>query len=287
MKVTKVSIKKIQWLIRNPVFRQKPLTTLLKIIQWEVVRLFGKPIHYLYDNTLSVLLYPNDGVARLVYYFDYHESVEFCFLKHLLSQDMICLDIGANIGMYSLFMSKRSKFVYAFEPQAQSVNRLNKSIADNHIYNIKVIQKAVGDKSGTLSFHFVKEDSAKSYITSAADVYSCLVDVVSLDDYFNENLIEKLDYLKIDAEGAESAILQGAIRTIKKYRPIIQVEFVAEFQTRNSNNAFRPSDFFRDMGYEVFHIDEATCKLIPGMSWNSIVVPAEKMIDLRSKNLVA
>jgi FkbM family methyltransferase len=260
----------------------------MRVLRWELIRFSRKPVSFIYDKTLSVLLYPNDGVARLVFYFDYHEPLEFAFLDRFLESEMICIDVGANIGMYSLFMAKRTRQVIAFEPQAEAMFRFRDSINTNRLSNITTITKAVSKKSGKLALNFTGDDSAKTYTTTVCESKETitLVDVISLDGYLKENHIKRLDYLKIDAEGAEQDILSGAQKTLIKYRPLAQVEIAPEFKNRSGQSGFDFKAFFDNLQYTLYFIHPDTLTLIQGEGWNSIAVPNEKIKDIQRRGLL-
>jgi len=291
--ISRPSLKKILWLINHPTFKKKPIKTLLRVIVWEIIRLIGKPIHFVYDKSLYILLYPNDGVARLAFYFDYHEPVEFAFLSRFLDREMICVDVGANIGTYSLFMAKRVKQVFAFEPQLQSSNRLIESSVTNNLLNITVIQNAVSSHHAKLRLSLVGDDSAKTFTTSIGDGTTNLADTVeavSLDEYFTANPVERIDYIKIDAEGAESEVLLGSKKILKTYKPIVQLEIAADTQTRfkklEGKASFNFEEFFTDANYQFFCIDPTMNALKRGKSWNTIAISTEKIWELQAMEII-
>jgi FkbM family methyltransferase len=288
MKVSHLSLKKISWLFHHPGFKKKPVRTLVRVLRWELIRFRGKPVSFIYDKTLPILLFPNDGIARLVFYFDYHEPTEFSFLNDYLEKDMICLDVGANIGMYSLFMAKRSNQVIAFEPQVEAMSRLKSSITANGLSNITIVPKAISNQACKLALSLVGGDSAKTYTTMAnsSKENQYLVDAISLDAFFQENPISRLDYLKIDVEGSEPDVLIGAQITIKEFRPLIQIEIVSAFQNRSEAFDFDFNEYFTNIGYELCYIDERTNTLRRGNSWNTIAVPTETLGRMKSRGLL-
>lgn len=286
MKMSKSDIKKIKWLINHPGFSAKPVRAISRILKWELIRLSEKPIQFIYDNDLSVLLYPEDGVARLVFYFDYHEPIEFRFLNHFISKEMICVDVGANIGMYTLFFAKRAKLVYSFDPLVIAFQKLEKIISDNHLSNIVCVEKAVSSQNQKLGL-VMCNDSSRTYTTLAREVnIQNFVEAVSLDNYFAVERIERLDYLKIDAEGAEASILQGARYTINQFRPCIQVEIANGFSDRQPENEFTICDYLSQLSYQMFKIDSRVNGLTPGISWNTIAIPEEKVGGFKQKGFL-
>ena len=288
MRVTRPSFEKIFSLINHSAFRKSPVKILSRVIRWEIVRIRNKPLRFIYDNDLSVLLYPNDGSARLVFYFDYQEPHEFEFLNRYLDKSMFCIDIGANIGMYSLFMAKRTDHVLAFEPQNVAMSRLMENININQISNITAEEIALSDQSEKLALKIDKADSSRScttkYLNGNGDEY--IVDATCLDDYIVNNPINRIDFIKIDTEGFEKNIVYGANKSLKKYRPVVEIELIQNFHNVTDASIFEIKEFFNSLEYTFFYIQPGTSKLKQGEGWNSIVIPNEKIKEIQARGLM-
>ena len=144
-------------------------------------------------------------------------------LSHLKDGD-IALDIGANIGWYTLLMARAvgSGQVWAFEPEPSFRERLMGHIKANDIRNVAVMSFAVSDGKTTQMF-CVKNgppfhSSANCYPEGDA---TTITDVISLDEWFEG---DRLDMLKIDVDGCEDAVLLGGRETIIECQPRIAIE---------------------------------------------------------------
>jgi len=281
-------ISKIFWLIRTKEFKENSIRVLFRVIKYELYKLQEKPIQFSYDRNLEINIYPGDGAGRLVYYFDYHEPDQFLFLDRFLTKDMICVDIGANIGLYTLFMSKRVEKVFAFEPNEQSYIRLLENLQKNNISNVDVIQKAVTDKEGNIFLNLDEADSAKAYVSKEKKTTNkfYLVKTISVDQFFFRNTPSKIDYIKIDVEGAEPLVFSGAIQTVLKFRPLIQFEFAKKFENRFDDKNFVIKDYFDKINYVFYKIDPKSKFLNPGKGWNTIAIPSEKINELTYRGLI-
>src|SRR5574341_1641841 len=136
MELTRFSIDKVRWLVRTSAFRKQPVKILKRVLQWELIRWNNAPVQFRFDRSLVLQLYPNDGAARLTYYFEYHEPEIFRFLDCYLRSGMTFVDVGANIGCYTLFAAKRVGplgQVWAFEPQQPTYSRLVENIQNNRL----------------------------------------------------------------------------------------------------------------------------------------------------------
>ena len=145
------------------------------------------------------------------------------FLKYLSNKNLNSLDVGAYKGVYTYFISKYSKIVYAFEPNPKSYKILKKTVNKN----VKVLPYALSDKS---SSDFLKiPKGKKGYSNQGGSIRN-----VKLDKNFGKLKVEtkKIDdlklknigFIKIDAEGVELQVLKGAKKLIKKYKPTLLIE---------------------------------------------------------------
>ena len=152
------------------------------------------------------------------------------FYKELLNKDSVCVDVGANIGILSFYMSLYTdNKIYAFEATKDNYLILKKNIEVNNL-NVIPINKALGNKSGTKSFTYdIKNGSNGSFLPKnnpeeLSDKY-VKVDVITLDEFVEQEKIDKIDVLKMDVEGFETEVIEGAKNTIEKFSPDVITEY--------------------------------------------------------------
>lgn len=133
------------------------------------------------------------------------------------------IDVGANIGSYTLRLARRFHSVTAFEPSPAHSKVLRLNIALNSLKNVHVREVALSDVSG-ISPLYIRAGATSLDMSHYGLGYDsvCLVKTAKLDEY--ETKFTKLDLVKIDAENLEYAILKGGIGMISKFRPVIAVE---------------------------------------------------------------
>lgn len=132
------------------------------------------------------------------------------------------VDIGANIGFYSLFAAQRvgrTGRVIAFEPEPRTFESLERSIQENGFAWATPHNMALSDREGTLPFHFVTDGSAHSLVSETperskryagqVDVRVATLDGLALD-------LSRIDLVKIDVEGEEPRTVRGMLETLKK-----------------------------------------------------------------------
>ena len=151
----------------------------------------------------------------------------------LAEKSSVILDIGSNIGIYSILYSKvnPSSVIYAFEPYTINAEQLRKNVALNKLTNIEVIEKAVGDTSKLISF-YIPSDESTTTVTSANEAFtqewhstkSIQVPQVTIDDFIVENSLKEIDLIKLDVEYYELQAIKGALKTLERYKPVIICE---------------------------------------------------------------
>lgn len=156
------------------------------------------------------------------------QKCEFDIIRrHLRPGDIVC-DIGANKGSFVWWLSRwiRNGRVVAFEPQPQFAERLAAVCEAMKLDNVTVEAKAVFSRSGAQDLFVPAGHSPGASLTHKAveaESFTTLsVPVVALDDYFDAR--DKVSLLKIDVEGAELGVLQGAERILRQHGPLLVFE---------------------------------------------------------------
>lgn len=140
-----------------------------------------------------------------------HEPVSTQIFKDLIQTGDKVVDVGANIGYFSLLASRlvgEDGYVYCFEPCSENVDKLRENIKLNCVDNISIRQVAASNKNGEADFYLsASEDARHSLIQTDEHSYIERVKTVMLDSVL---LDKKVDFLKIDTEGNDFQVLQGA-----------------------------------------------------------------------------
>jgi FkbM family methyltransferase len=138
-------------------------------------------------------------------------------------------DIGANVGIYTLMASMAAGpdgNVYAFEPVERNLRYLRRHVDLNRMRNVSVIDAAVSDAPGMQRFSLTSWDHRMGRLSSDGEVG---VRVVSIDaSVVDDKSLRAPDVMKIDVEGAELRVLQGADRVVREFHPSIFLEVHGE-----------------------------------------------------------
>ena len=170
---------------------------------------------------------------------------------------MVALDIGAQSGFYALMLSKLvgpKGRVVAFEPLPANFRILEENVALNRVTNIETQHQAVGERSGKGDFEVPEPgDSLVAGPMITADPRGTMrVPIVSLDDFLLEHGT-RVDFIKIDVEGAEGDILRGARRTLETFHPCMMVELHHMEKQAGSHPV---ANLMEELGYEIRWLSE-------------------------------
>jgi FkbM family methyltransferase len=184
---------------------------------------------------------------------------ELKYLKYFINEGSVLFDIGANSGIYSMMAAKlvgNKGTVVSVEPFPAMSAMLVKNSELNKFSNVRVRTFGASDKTEVRTF-WLNDNKPNSFSFSIhrQDAKNISFLTVSLDELFEWEKLDSLDYIKIDAEGEEDNILKGAEKIIAKYKPIIQVE-ITQRQPQSI-----PDD------YKIFHVPTSDNHIyIPGNS---------------------
>jgi FkbM family methyltransferase len=224
------------------------------------------------------------------------EEAEMRFVERLLRPGMTVLDIGAHHGLYTLLAAKRvgrSGRVIAFEPSPRERDRLAKHLRVNRCRNVEVASCAVGDEPGEAELFLVDgfRDWGNSLRPPAVAELTCKVKVPvrRLDDVLAELGVARVDFIKLDAEGGELAVLEGARKLLQTApRPAILAE-VEDVRTEPWGYQAREiMQLLARWNYRWFALSEAgtLCPVSPDdelCDGNFVALPAERAEEFQRR----
>ncbi len=153
---------------------------------------------------------------------------EFEALEQLLGCDGVFVDVGANTGVYTLKAARHFEgrgVVVAVEPFVEVLSTLARSVEVNGFVNVRLRNLCLGGQTSARTLWMNRnQPNSFSVAHRVGGSPGRSVLAASLDDLMAWEGLDRLDYLKIDAEGAEEEILSGGVRTILQCQPIIQLE---------------------------------------------------------------
>jgi FkbM family methyltransferase len=181
-------------------------------------------------------------------------------MQSLRPEGGVFLDVGANSGQHSLFMSKHAARVHAVEPYEPVLKRFQDMIAVNAIDNISIHAVGLGDEPGTSTFYEPPESnqgtgSFVEGIQPSTDHVTEL-EIVTGDSIFAGETPIRIDMVKMDIEGYEKPALRGLRETLAASRPVVVLEISID---RGLESAFHSERELRDAfpeDYEFYYFDK-------------------------------
>lgn len=174
-------------------------------------------------------------------------------IRRFLSPGMHVFDIGANAGFYTLAFARlvgHSGHVWAFEPYSENVCNLLRHVRLNALANVTVVQAALASSVGISGFSIAQSNS----MGGISDTAEYLVPTLTLDGFLKQCAAPIPDLMKIDVEGAESLVLEGARNTLSEGRTVIFLSLHGIEQKQAC------AAFLEAIGYRLTYLDgrEAT-----------------------------
>ena len=205
----------LKFIINHPLNREHKFNSIIRFLKWQVgSRLISGTIVYDWVNGSKFLVRTGEAGLTGNIYAGLHEFSDMAFLLHVLRDDDVFIDVGANAGSYTILAGSTGAKVYAFEPVPSTYDRLIENVRLNHFdKKIKCINKGVGSKQGRIAF--TSDSGTMNH--ALASMEKCdntiNVEVISLDIALDN---ETPNLIKIDVEGFETPVLEGANDTLKK-----------------------------------------------------------------------
>jgi len=213
-----------------------------------------------FDSDFVIQADLDEWIQQHVYFLGTWDERGLNFLKNNLKEGDVFVDVGANIGCYSMVAAKlvgKTGSVHSFEPVTKVFGKLQQNILLNKLDNITANKKAVFESSGNIELYVSSNENAGMSSIFHHDTESGEIEkteAVSLDDYFADPDIQKISMIKIDIEGAELFALKGMKTILDKFRPVIIME-VSEAVIKNSGIEGKESlEFLKSHNYEIRRI---------------------------------
>ena len=175
-----------------------------------------------------------------------YRSPELSLISNLVNSTQNSIDIGANLGLFTFFMSRASKHVFAFEPNPYPLENL-KGLVDS---NVTVLPIALGNNDGPVEIKIPHH--RKGWSSNGASLASKEINdgkIINIQCRKLDSLnIENIGLIKIDVEGFEIEVIKGAKDTILKNKPIMIIENEI-VHTKDTNELFTTMN---DFGYDKY-----------------------------------
>ena len=208
-----------------------------------------------------------------------YEPFETALFRQLVKPGMTILDIGANIGYYSVIAARLagpSGRVLAFEPELVNFDLLKKNITENNFTTAEGFAIAVADHTGTMTLHLSSNNKGNHSLVSteaesAQFTSSIEVPVERVDNVLARKNITRVDIIKIDVEGAEPLAFAGMTETLTQPDMAICMEFYPDVLYRSGSSPQELLKLILKKGFTIYEMDENSRTLEPVTNIDSFV----------------
>ena len=209
---------------------------------------------------------PTDYLQLLIHYLGTFEPHCLRYLKSCVSKGGTVIDVGANIGVYTLesaIVVGPAGRVISIEAAPSNARLLKQNIELNHMNNVTVVEVAAGDSTGSETLSLPSEGNLGMFsLGSQVGDKFCSVNVRRIDDLLEERAISSVDFIRMDVEGSEYRALRGGTKTLESYRPTILIELNEKALRSCQSSSKEVKELLASFGYRGWVIERKTLRPI-------------------------
>lgn len=236
-------------------------SNLLALILFIFVNLNSHDLPSLIKNNNKIKIYTDSVKTEKLGYgnWDFYIDGELLIIQTFINQNDLVIDAGAHFGDWSDLVLKHTKnkcFLYSFEPVPNFFKKLESKVDGNgNCYNIAL---GKNEAETTMNYYYKESEGCSSLydrvVLNTIPVQKINIKVECLDNFCIKNNINHINFLKIDVEGCEWDLLQGADKLISDNKiNFIQFEYGGTFPDANIT-LYQIYDYLTSRGYEIFRI---------------------------------
>jgi len=209
----------------------------------------------------SVLAEANidDYLGREYYLNGLRRQPSFQLSRALIRPDDILVDVGANVGYWVLGAARRlgpGGHAHAFEPSPDLFQVLQDNVRLNHLSCVSCHLLALSDQEGRVRFRPRPDNTAHGALSPVADPDAILVDATTLDQFSERHALARLDFLKLDVEGAEELVLRGATSVLsRRQSPVLILELGGGLAERFGSSTVQVKELLSAFDYATYKCD--------------------------------
>ena len=240
-------------------FPRRGLKYFLRLAKW--LNIADKTYTKKLPGNFYMLLNPTEHIQQQLFWYGYYEKELADLIGKMLKPGDVFLDIGANIGYFSLLAASKDPTckVIAFEPAKDIFGKLKENITINHFKNIITVNTAVGEKSEEKVLFLSRSDNLGMSSFRQPENFSGeteKVKVVSIDDWIKIAGLHKIDLIKIDVEGSEMTVLKGMMEVLGRCKPSLVMEINPETLAMFDLKAADIINVMAELKFEGFEISK-------------------------------
>ncbi len=240
------------------------LRTRVREWRWNLAKRNKSYLYKYIEPDVKMRLYTDSVLCRMIYFWEFEAEIRK-FLKSILCPGDIFLDVGANVGLFSLIAARcvgTTGQVHAFEPVKKTFQRLTDNVDVNRLVNVTCHRLALSDTDG---------EAVMTIATDGYDAWNSLgkpymghalsnetTPTQTLDHFVEQQaLFDKIKVIKVDVEGWEAYVLAGGVKTLSSVNaPLIIIEFTEEAAALANSSCTAVYNTLKQLGYELFQLNE-------------------------------
>lgn len=251
---------RMRWLAGTDAFAKSPVSCTAKLMRWTALELLNREVQFSSAEGMKIVSMTRNFTSLSVYLTGERDEELQKFIRQRLRRGNVFVDVGANIGVYTLFASPlvgRNGKVISIEANPPTYRYLGMNIVANGLTNVTPVNGAVGSEAGELKMATDKRNAGETHVAAAAEG-GVVVPVERLDDLLTRLGVSSVDYMKIDVEGFELPVLRGAEAIIAASPDIVvQTELVDAHASRYGHSVDTIVALMRGWGLHPFQVDKA------------------------------
>lgn len=239
--------------------------------RWDAIRGTSKCVARSLGGGVRLKLYGDSRLCEMLY-FDQFEPETRCFLDAYLRSGDVFLDIGANVGLYTVAAARIVGLggeVHAFEPCSQTFSRLEENVRLNALRNVSCHRLALSETNAEAQLSIAKDgfdawnSLGKPYM--GEDGGSETVRTVTLDSFVDQHrLAGRITVMKVDVEGWENQVLHGAETLLSaKDVPVLCVEFTEQAAQLAGSSCAALYQTLERLGFQMFTVGDSPDTVVP------------------------
>jgi FkbM family methyltransferase len=252
-------LRRVQKLFNEPGFREAPLTVLARAAKLAVAVPTGTLAPFELIPGGPKVKVPADFRYTTLSTFLLRDAMEpeLHTIQNFVGAGDVFVDVGANIGLFTVKVAPKAAKVIAVEPGEAARAQLLGNIALNGFTNVTVVPKALADKEGTAALHHnpVGDDPQSfSLISDGSDAGSEQVAMTTLDAVVRDAGVDRVDCIKIDVEGAEGMVIAGGQHTLATYHPTVIFEMNCPTLFKAGGDPAAAWNALKALGYSFYQV---------------------------------
>lgn len=215
------------------------------------------------------------------FYGSQDRAIHLWIISHA-QREWVAFDVGMNYGYFACLLAKYTAVVHGFEPIPWLVERARANANLNGFSNLAIVQTALSAQVGEAVLNLPSEDDSNwgtsSLIHKSTGTATLKVTLDTVDNYVDRHHLARLDFIKIDVEGAEELVLAGSLATLKRLRPIVIVE-------NNAESLEGVVGLLASLKYDFYDLNDKRIS-VEKAAWphDVLAVPTEKRVNVSTQS---